>query len=139
MDPKETPEAPPVIAPWVLSLRFGLEVGSPASRSVAVGLARTAPRWPRQPSGGRPLLAVPLVVAVVWGTFAVPGDPSRSGRAPVPVSWGVRLLIEMVVFLGGAAALAALDWWPWFDAFVAAFVVHHAGAMKRLQWLSRQK
>jgi hypothetical protein len=134
MDPKETPEAPPVIAPWVLSLRFGLEVGS----LIALGA------WAHRAAGHGVLgwaaaLAVPLVVAVVWGTFAVPGDPSRSGKAPVPVSWGVRLLIEMVVFLGGAAALAALDWWPWFDAFVAAFVVHHAGAMKRLQWLSRQK
>jgi hypothetical protein len=129
-----TPEAPPVIAPWVLSLRFGLEVGS----LIALGA------WAHRAAGHGVLawvaaLAVPLVVAVVWGTFAVPGDPSRSGKAPVPVSWGVRLLIEMGVFFGGAAALAALGWWPWFDAFVAAFVVHHAGAMKRLQWLSRQK
>ncbi len=134
MEPQDTPDAPPVIAPWVLSLRFGLEVGS----LIALGA------WAHRAAGHGALawaaaLAVPLVAAIVWGTFAVPGDPSRSGKAPVPVSWGVRLLIEMGVFLGGAAALAALDWWPWFDAFVAAFVVHHAGAMKRLQWLSRQK
>ena len=134
MDPSDSPDVPPVIAPWVLSLRFGLEVGS----LVALGA------WAHRLAGHGVIawaaaLAVPLVVAIVWGTFAVPGDPSRSGKAPVSVSWGVRLLIEMVVFLGGAAALAALDWWPWFDAFVAAFVVHHAGAMKRLQWLSRQK
>jgi Protein of unknown function (DUF2568) len=129
-----TPDTPPVIAPWVLSIRLGLEVGS----LIAIGA------WARRSAGHGALgwaaaIALPLVVAVVWGTFAVPDDPSRSGKAPVPVSGGVRLGIEMAVFFGGAAALGALDWWPWFDAFIAAFVVHHAGAMQRLQWLSRQK
>jgi hypothetical protein len=44
----------------------------------------------------------------------------------------------MGVFFAGAASLASLEWWPWFDAFIAAFVVHHAGARQRLQWLLRQ-
>ncbi|MCJ7717842.1 MAG: YrdB family protein [Anaerolineales bacterium] len=30
-------------------------------------------------------LGIPFLVAVVWGTFAVPDDPSRSGTAPVPI------------------------------------------------------
>ena len=42
------------------------------------------------------LLGVPLLLAVVWGTFAVPSDPSRSGRAPIPVPGVVRLLIELI-------------------------------------------
>ncbi len=128
-----SPDAPPVITPWVLSLRFGLEMGS----LIALGA------WARRfaghgVAGWVAAIAVPLVVAIVWGTFAVPGDPSRSGKAPVRVSGGVRLLIEMAVFFAGAAALVTLGWWPWFDAFIAAFVVHQAGAMKRLQWMLRQ-
>lgn len=128
-----SPDAPPAIIPWVLSLRFGLEVGS----LIALGA------WARRAAGPgvagwAAALGLPLVVAVVWGTFAVPGDPSRSGRAPVRVSGGLRLMIEMAVLFAGGAALAALGWWPWFDAFVAAFVLHQAGTMKRLQWLLRQ-
>ena len=128
------PDTPPVIAPWLLSLRFGLEVGS----LIALGA------WARRaagpgPTGWAAATALVLGAAALWGTFAVPGDPSRSGKAPVRVSGGTRLAIEMAVFLGGALALGALDWWPWFDAFIAVFVVHHAGAMQRLQWLVRQK
>ena len=128
------PDAPPApIAPWVLSLRFGLEVGS----LIAMGA------WARRAAGPGALgwaaaVASPALAAVLWGTFAVPGDPSRSGKAPVRVSGGLRLLIEMGVFFAGAASLASLQWWPWFDAFIAAFVVHHAGARQRLQWLLRQ-
>ena len=134
MTESPAPDAPPAIAPWVLSLRFGLELGS----LVALGA------WARRAAGPGPIgwaAATVLVLgaAALWGTFAVPGDPSRSGKASIRVSGAVRLAIEMAVFLGGALALGALEWWPWFDAFVAAFVVHQAGAVQRLQWLVRQK
>jgi Protein of unknown function (DUF2568) len=127
------PDTPPAITPWVLSLRFGLEIGS----LIALGA------WARRAAGGgapawAAAIAAPLVAAAVWGIFAVPGDPSRSGKAPVRVSGGVRIVIEMAVFFGGAASLVSLGWWPWFDAFIAAFVVHHAGTAKRLLWLTRQ-
>ena len=132
IDPRK-PDPPPVITPWVLSLRFGLEIGS----LIALGA------WARRvvghgPAGWAAAIALPLAAAAVWGTFAVPGDPSRSGKAPVRVSGGVRLVIEMAVFFGGAASMVALGWWPWFDAFIAAFVIHHMGTAKRLLWLSRQ-
>ena len=45
-------------------------------------------------------LGLPAIAAAAWVTFAVPGDPSRSGRAPVPVPGWVRLLLELAVFLG---------------------------------------
>jgi hypothetical protein len=128
-----SPDTPPVIIPWLLGIRFGLEIGS----LIALGA------WARRAAGHgvagwAAAIALPIVVAVVWGTFAVPGDPSRSGRAAVRVSGWLRLMIEMAVFVAGAAALVALGWWRWFDAFVAALVVQHAGTMKRLQWLLRQ-
>ena len=43
-------------------------------------------------------LGIPVLAAAAWGTFAVPGDPSRSGRAPVPVSGIVRVLLELAFF-----------------------------------------
>jgi hypothetical protein len=129
-------EPPPPITPWVLSIRFGLEVGA----LVAIGA------WAHRAAGhGAPgwawaaAIAAPAVAAVLWATFAVPGDPSRSGKAPVAVSGGARLAIEMGVFFCGAAAMASLDWWPWFDAFITAFVIHHAGTTARLKWLLEQR
>lgn len=41
---------------------------------------------------------IPVVAAIIWSTFAVPADPSRSGGAPIPVQGLVRLAIEATVF-----------------------------------------
>ena len=41
-------------------------------------------------------IQTPIIIAVVWGTFAVPDDPSRSGAAPIVVAGFVRLAIELV-------------------------------------------
>ena len=38
------------------------------------------------------------MLAVIWGTFAVPGDPSRSGGAAIVTSGIVRLIIELAFF-----------------------------------------
>jgi hypothetical protein len=80
---------------------------------------------------------LPLVAAVMWGTFAVPGDRSRSGRAPVPVPGLVRLALELAFF---AAAT-----WLLYDAgqatlaliFGAATVVHYVLSYDRIAWLLR--
>ena len=55
-------------------------------------------------------LLVPFLGAVVWGVFAVPGDESRSGQAPVPVPGAVRLIIELAFF--GLAVLLLWPVWP---------------------------
>jgi hypothetical protein len=91
------------------------------------------------PLGWVAAIGVPLVAAAAWGTFAVPRDPSRGGKVPVPVPGSVRMALEMAVFYGAAASLASLHWWDWFDAFIAAFVVHHVGARARILWVLRQK
>ena len=44
-------------------------------------------------------LGIPLAVAALWGAFGAPG-------APAPVSAGVRLLLEILIFGGATAALA---------------------------------
>ena len=123
----------PRIAPGQLALRFGLEVAS----LVALG------NWARHASSSIALsvvaaLALPLAAAVAWGTLAVPGDPSRNGRAPIRVRGWQRLALELLVFTGGAVALAAGSHWGVCAVFVTALVVHHALTTARLRWLLAQ-
>lgn len=77
--------------PINLALRFALELSALA----ALG----AWGWGRGSGWTAAALAIglPLAAAVVWGTFAVIGDPSRSGKAPVPVPGPVRLALEVAV------------------------------------------
>ena len=61
-----------------LALRFILEM----SALLLMGMWG----WQLSASAYRFLLAglIPLAAAAIWGIFAVPADPSRSGKAPVP-------------------------------------------------------
>ncbi|NEW40170.1 YrdB family protein [Nocardia cyriacigeorgica] len=81
------------------------------------------------------VVILPIAGATLWGTFAVPDDPSRSGNAPIPVDGRVRLLVEMVVLFGGALALWAADLPRWALAFAAILVAYHAVAYDRIHWL----
>jgi hypothetical protein len=83
--------------------------------------------------------AVPLLAAVVWGIFAVPGDPSRSGKAPVPVSGSIRLAIELAFFASGAYALYASDMQSLALVFALAVAVHYLISMDRIRWLLSYK
>lgn len=84
------------------------------------------------------MLALPLAAATLWGVFATPGDPSRSGSTVVATAGWLRLGLELGLF---AAALAALVHggarWPAL-ALGVALLVHHAASYERLAWLVRQ-
>ena len=41
---------------------------------------------------------LPVILAVIWGIFAVPNDPSRSGSAPIITAGYIRLIIEFGIF-----------------------------------------
>jgi hypothetical protein len=106
------------------ALRFALEIAA----LVGIGVY-----------GGWPLgLALVGVAIVLWGVFAVPGDPSRSGKAPVKVPGKVRLLVELAVFVGGAVAMALHGWWIPAGIDAGLLIVHHTGTLERLRWLVRQ-
>jgi hypothetical protein len=80
--------------------------------------------------------ALSVSAMTAWGVFNVPGDPSRSGRAPVPVPGGVRLLIEIAVLGLGATAwtMSGPSWFAW--AFGASLVVHYGLSWDRVGWLT---
>lgn len=118
----------PKIPGWQLVIRFSLEIVA----QVSIGM------WGYQIAGWPLAIALPVISAGLWGTFAVVGDPSRSGKAPVKVPGAVRLAIELLVFLGGAAALAALGYWLPFGFYLAAIALHHAQTTQRVRWLLSQ-
>jgi len=83
------------------------------------------------------LIAVgaPVLVATLWATFNVANDPSRSGKAPVPVAGIVRLLMELAL-LGGASALWFLSEQPTIGlAMFIAILMHYALSYDRILWL----
>jgi hypothetical protein len=120
----------PAMPAWQLALRFGLELAA----LVAVG--RWAASWPL-PLAWRWVLgfAAPGALALLWGSFAVPGDPSRSGQAPIAVPGALRLLLELAVFGAGALALYATGDIAELAVDLIALAVHHAGTVPRLRWL----
>jgi len=80
-------------------------------------------------------LGLPLVAAVLWGVFAVPGDPSRSGGAPVQISGINRLGLELTFFISATWSLFAtgatiLGW-----AYGVATIVHYLISYDRVLWL----
>lgn len=80
-------------------------------------------------------LGLPVIAALAWGTFRVPGDP---GNAPVAVPGWVRLLLEAVYFGGAVWALYASGRGNWALVFALVVVIHYAVSYDRLQWLLRQ-
>ena len=112
--------------PLNLALRFLLElVGLFAygywGWTQHTGLARWA--W---------TLGLPVIAALAWGTFRVPGDP---GNAPVAVAGWVRLLLEAIYFGGAVWALYAAGRGSWALAFALVVVIHYALSYDRVVWL----
>ncbi len=124
--------APSNTAGWNLATRFGLEVGALVSLGVA--------GWKFGSGGLGWILAIgaPVAAAAAWTTFNVPGDPSRSGRAPVEVNGWVRLGVELTILGSGAVAI-------WFAgrsglalAYTAIVVAQYATSLDRVNWLIGQ-
>ena len=80
-------------------------------------------------------LATPIAGAVLWGLFNVPGDPSRSRAAPVPVRGMVRLAGELAFFALCAWALATSGYGGLGIALAIAVAIHYAISYDRIAWL----
>jgi hypothetical protein len=118
--------------PLNLALRFLLEIAA----LVAIGY------WGFSQHTGiwRFVIGIggPLVAAVLWGALAVPDDPRRSGKAPVPVSGVLRLVLELSLF--GFAVWALYDAGSPVLALILGIItiVHYALSYDRVAWLLRQ-
>lgn len=118
--------------PVNLAVRFVLEIAA----LVAIGFWG----WTQHDGFVRYLLAIggPVLAAVLWGTFSVPHDPSRSGKAPVPVPGILRLALEWAIF--------AFATWALYDAgngllaliLAVVVVIHYALSYDRIAWLLKR-
>lgn len=115
--------------PLNLTLRFVLEL----SALLATGIWG----WQQREDWLRFALAlgIPLILAAVWGVFAVPGDPSRSGKAPMPVPGWLRLVIELAFFALGVWVLYDLGYTTPAWVLGVLVVVHYLASYDRIHWL----
>ncbi|MDJ0637964.1 MAG: DUF2568 domain-containing protein [Paracoccaceae bacterium] len=80
-------------------------------------------------------IAVVIAIGAIWAIFAVPDDPSRSGKAPVPVPGALRLVLELAILFGGAWAFHASGF-SWTGLALGFLVnVHYLLWTDRIVWL----
>jgi len=118
--------------PLNLALRFLLEL----TTLVAAGM------WAWRLGSGhlRFVLAIgiPVLMAAVWGIFNVPGDPSRSGAAPVIVPGLLRLAIELAFFAFGTWSLHQCGHSRAAWALGILVMFHYLMSYDRIKWLLAQ-
>ncbi len=120
---------PPTMAGWNLALRFGLELAA------LTGLAAAAWKLGAGPARWIGVVIVPVIAAVIWATFNVLDDPSRSGAAPVEVNGWVRLALEFAVLGGGAVAVAFAVRPELGIGFGLVIFAHYLVSLDRIEWL----
>ena len=83
------------------------------------------------------LLAIllPIIIAVVWGVFAVPNDPSRSGKTVVATPGWIRLIIEFAIFSFGVWAFFDIGYFAVAYIFLSLIIVHYLFSISRIKWL----
>ena len=118
--------------PVNLAIRFLLEM----SALVSIGM------WGWKQSDGwlRYVLAIgiPIIFATIWGTFAVPDDPSRSGNAPIVTPGISRLAIELGFFACATWSLYDIGFNKISLAFGIIVVLHYIISYDRVKWLLSQ-
>lgn len=115
--------------PINLVIRFLLEI----SALIAVGVWG----WKQSDSWFRFVLAIglPLTFAAIWGIFAVPNDPSRSGLAPIITPGVIRLVIEIAIFFFAIWALHNLHLNKLSFILGIMVVLHYVVSYDRIIWL----
>ncbi len=117
---------------WIratLALRLAIEVGMFAGIVVAsIANYDGLPVW---------IVAAASVVTVatLWGVFAVPGDPSRSGKTVVKTPGAIRLVLELGLFGTVSAWLVVSEVYAAGATLGIATAVHYASWPARIRWL----
>ena len=118
--------------PLNLALRFLLEMAA----LIAIGFWG----WEQYEGLVQYIIAfgLPIILATMWGIFAVPNDPSRSGKAPIPIPGLVRLLFELAFFTLATWSLLYMGdtKLSWIAGCSVAF--HYIISYDRIAWLVKQ-
>ncbi|MEN2284435.1 YrdB family protein [Algoriphagus sp. SE2] len=93
--------------------------------------------WNKTDGINRYILAIglPLLMAVIWGVFAVPNDPSRSGQTVVVTSGIVRLVIELTIFVLATLAIFNSGQQKLSYTFALVVFIHYLTSYDRIRWL----
>lgn len=114
--------------PLNLGIRFLLELSALAIAGIW--------GWQRGDGWTQPALAIgiPLLIALLWGTFRVPDDP---GKAPVAIPGALRLVLECAVF--GFAVWAVFDLGAVVPSYLLGILIllHYLVSYERVLWLIR--
>ncbi len=115
--------------PLFLALRFLLE-------AFALGCYATW-GWRKAPGPLRVVaaIAVPVGMALLWGTFATADDEARSGETTFDTPGPLRLLLELVVLGGAWAALRHIGTLRTARYYLIVLVIYHLCAYDRIWWL----
>ncbi len=84
------------------------------------------------------VIAIPVLIAGIWGIFAVSDDPSRSGKAPIPVSGINRLVIESAVFAFAIWSLYDLGYIQFSRNLSIVITAHYVASYDRIWWLFKR-
>ena len=80
-------------------------------------------------------LAIPIISASIWGTFAVPNDPSRSGAAPIAISGILRLILELLFFAFAVWCVKDIDLVKTSIIYGFIILIHYILSYDRIHWL----
>ena len=80
-------------------------------------------------------IGLPFLMATIWGVFAVPNDPSRSGKTVVKTPGIVRLFLELLFFGFAIWAMLSMRWEVAGWIFGASVLLHYVISYNRIQWL----
>lgn len=84
-------------------------------------------------------VGLPLAMTVIWGVFAVPEDPSRSGKARVPISGILRLILEFSFFTIAVWSLFDLGYDKLSYILGGLIIIHYLVSYDRISWLLSKK
>lgn len=112
-----------------LAIRFLLEI----TTLIATGMWG----WRQGENGWQYVFAIciPLLLAALWGIFAVKGDPSRSGKTVVETPGIIRLILELGFFSFGCWVIHNLGWDYISLIFGLIVIAHYVVSYDRVRWL----
>jgi hypothetical protein len=115
--------------PINLAVRFILEIIA----LISVGIWG----WNKTDSFLKFVLAIglPILLGAIWGTFAVPDDPSRSGQTVIVTSGVIRLVIELGIFTIATLAIYNQGQQKFSYIFAIIVIIHYLISYDRILWL----
>lgn len=84
-------------------------------------------------------IGIPVLAALIWIVFTVPGDPGWKNRVVIPIPGRLRLGLEILLFLIVLTTLVSRS-----QVFLAGFLafallLHYLWSAERVAWLGRNR